>query len=301
MSGACGLARGRRQPGHQRLQHLFDIEPGLGRDQHRVRGVEPDHILDLLADPLGLGRRQVDLVQHRHDLVPGLDRLIDIGEGLRLDPLARIDDQQRALAGGERAADLVGEIDMARRVHQIEDIALAVLRPVFEAHGLRLDRDAALALQLHIVEHLLAHLARLEPAASLDQPIGEGRLAVVDMRDDREIADMRERRHASAEHKGPPAAGSTRAAVGGHKEGDAQCRAPGPQRRADCRSSPVPPPRPAVQKFHRRQMQRVQCPNGNGKRLQRPHQYSFAHLGYAHGEPTDLGPGRRTTSSGREH
>jgi hypothetical protein len=33
----------------------------------------------------------------------GIDRLIDIGEGLRLDALARIDHQQRAFAGGEAA------------------------------------------------------------------------------------------------------------------------------------------------------------------------------------------------------
>jgi hypothetical protein len=45
-------------------------------------------------------------------------------------------------------------------------MGLAVLGAVFEAHGLRLDRDAALALELHIVEHLLAHLARFEPAAA---------------------------------------------------------------------------------------------------------------------------------------
>ena len=84
---------------------------------------------------------------------------------------------------------------MTRRVHQVEDISLAVLGAVFEAHGLRLDRDAALALELHVVEHLLAHLARFEAAASLDQPIGEGRLAVVDMRNDREITDVAERGH----------------------------------------------------------------------------------------------------------
>src|SRR5208282_5981660 len=87
--------------------------------------------------------------------------------------------------------------DVARRVHQIEDIGLAVPGAVFEAHGLRLDCDAALALELHIVEHLLAHLARLEPAASLDQPIGQSRFAVIDMRDDREIADTAEGGHAS--------------------------------------------------------------------------------------------------------
>src|SRR6516165_1158869 len=175
--------------------------------------------------------------------MPGLDRLVNIRQSLRLDPLARIDNQQRALAGRERAADLVGEIDVARRVHQIEDIGLAILRAVFEAHGLRLDRDAALALELHIVEHLLAHLARLEPAASLDQPIGEGRLAMVDMRDDREIADAAEGGHSRRNMGfGPPwinATGSTvRATVTTPRAG---CRARAPPQRVGCRSSQVPP------------------------------------------------------------
>jgi hypothetical protein len=87
---------------------------------------------------------------------------------------------------------------MAWRVHQIEDIGLTVPGTVFETHSLRLDRDTALALELHIVEHLLAHLTRLQPAASLDQAIGQSRLAVVDMRDDREISDMAEGSHADA-------------------------------------------------------------------------------------------------------
>ncbi len=39
-------------------------------------------------------------------------------------------------------------------------------------------------------EHLLLHLARLEAAGGLDQPVGERRLAVIDMGDDREIADV---------------------------------------------------------------------------------------------------------------
>ena len=80
-------------------------------------------------DPLGLGGGQVDLVEDRHDLEPGIDRLIDIGQGLGFDALAGIDHQQRAFAGGQAAADLIAEVDMARRVHQVEDIGLAVLRP----------------------------------------------------------------------------------------------------------------------------------------------------------------------------
>ena len=101
--------------------------PVLAEISSASRGVEPDHVLDLLLDLVGLGRRQVDLVEDRHDLVVVVDRLVDIGEGLRLDALGRVDHQQRALAGGQATADLIGEVDMAGRVHQVEDIGLAVL------------------------------------------------------------------------------------------------------------------------------------------------------------------------------
>ena len=79
---------------------------------------------------------------------------------------------------------------MAGRVDQVEDVVLAVVGLVVEAHGLRLDGDAALALDVHVVEHLLLHVARLEPAGRLDQAVGQRRLAVVDMGDDGEIADV---------------------------------------------------------------------------------------------------------------
>lgn len=79
---------------------------------------------------------------------------------------------------------------MARRVHQIELIGLAVLGFVFQAYSLRLDSDAALALDLHIVEELFLHFALFKPAAELDQAVGQSRFAMVDMRDNREVADM---------------------------------------------------------------------------------------------------------------
>ncbi len=101
------------------------------------------------ADLLGLGAGQVDLVDHRDDLVIVLDRLIDIGERLRLDALRRVDDEQRAFARGEAAAHFIGEIDMARRVHQVERVALPV-----EAHGLRLDGDPPLFLDVHVIKDL---------------------------------------------------------------------------------------------------------------------------------------------------
>ncbi len=52
-----------------------------------------------------------------------------------------------------------------------------------------LDGDAALALEVHGVEDLRLHLARLQRAGDLEEAVCERRLAVVDVRDDREVAD----------------------------------------------------------------------------------------------------------------
>ncbi len=83
---------------------------------------------------------------------------------------------------------------MAGRVHQIQRVGVAVLRRIAQPHRLRLDGDAAFLFQLHIVEHLLAHVARRHRAGGLDQAIGQRAFAVIDMRDDRKIPDQRKRR-----------------------------------------------------------------------------------------------------------
>ena len=87
---------------------------------------------------------------------------------------------------------------MAGGVHQVELIGLAVLGGVVEAHGLGLDGDPALLLDVHVIKDLLGHLARGEPAGELDQPVSEGRLAVVDMGNDRKIADLGKVSHHAA-------------------------------------------------------------------------------------------------------
>ena len=79
---------------------------------------------------------------------------------------------------------------MAGGVDQVELVGLAVLRLIVQPHRLRLDGDAALALDVHRVEHLLLHLPVGQAPGELDQPIRERRLAVINMGDDREIADM---------------------------------------------------------------------------------------------------------------
>jgi hypothetical protein len=79
---------------------------------------------------------------------------------------------------------------VARRVDQVQLVVLAVARRVAHAHGVELDRDPALALEVERVEHLGLHLALLQHARVLDQAVGERRLAVIDVGDDAEVPDM---------------------------------------------------------------------------------------------------------------
>ena len=64
----------------------------------RIARVEADDVGDLLAHAPGLGSGQIDLIEHEDDLVIGVQRKIGVGKRLCLDPLARIDQQQRAFA-----------------------------------------------------------------------------------------------------------------------------------------------------------------------------------------------------------
>src|SRR5262249_5196194 len=179
----------------------------LRADARGVRGIDADDLFDLAAHLLRVGRRQVDLVDDRHDLEALLDGGVAVGDALGFDALRGIHHEQRAVARGERARDLVGEVDVARSVDHVELVALAIPRLVVERDALRLDGDAAFALELHGVEHLILHLARLEAAGELDQAVRQRGLAVIDVSNDRKITyephDVRGRTQ-----EGYPAAGA---------------------------------------------------------------------------------------------
>ncbi len=52
------------------------------------------------------------------------------------------------------------------------------------------DGDAALALDIHGIEHLLLHFAHTQATAQLNHAVSQGGLTVINMRDDGEVADM---------------------------------------------------------------------------------------------------------------
>lgn len=52
-----------------------------------------------------------------------------------------------------------------------------------------LDRDTALALEIHIIERLRLEFTLLECSCDLHETIGKSRLTMIDMGDDTEVAD----------------------------------------------------------------------------------------------------------------
>ena len=80
---------------------------------------------------------------------------------------------------------------MAGSVDQVELVHVAVVSQMIQPDRVRLDGDAALALEIHCIQHLLHHLALRKRAGHFQQTVRQRRFAVIDMRDDREVADER--------------------------------------------------------------------------------------------------------------
>ena len=75
-------------------------------------------------------------------------------------------------------------------VDDIEGVVLPIARTVGERHALRLDGNAAFAFQVHGVEDLGFHFALAQATTQLDKTIGERRLTVIDMGDNRKISNQ---------------------------------------------------------------------------------------------------------------
>ena len=172
------------------LEQLMDAVARLARDAHSVVAGNGEAFLDLVLGALDIGRRQVDLVDCREDLKAGVHGEKGVGHRLRLDALRGVDHEHRALACGKRTGHLVGEVNVTRGVDEVELVALTIVGHVLHAHGLALDGDAALALDVHRVEQLSLHVAMRHGVRLLENAVGHSRFAVVDMGDDGEVSDV---------------------------------------------------------------------------------------------------------------
>ena len=184
---AVGIALGRRDALDQRLQQLGHALAGLGADLHGIGGIDTDDLFDLLGDLVGIGGREVDLIDDGQDFDALLERRVAVGDALGLDTLGGVDDQQGAIARGQRARHFIREVHVPGRVDHVELVLLAILRRVVQGDARGLDGDSPLALELHGIQDLRLHFAVLQTAAELDQPVGQGGLTVIDVGDNRKV------------------------------------------------------------------------------------------------------------------
>ena len=113
------------------------------------------------------------------------------GLGLGLDAGDGAEHADAAVEDAEAALDLGREVDVAGRVDDV-DLSATPLGP---RRGRR-DRDAALALLGHVVGRGRAVVDVADPvdtAREVEDPLGRGRLAGVDVGDDPDVADPLDR------------------------------------------------------------------------------------------------------------
>ena len=122
------------------------------------------------------------------------ERLAQHHAGLGHRALGGVDEEQAPVRHAEDALDLAAEVGVPGRVDDVE------LDPVVPDRGrLREDRDSLLALEVVGVHDQLADLlVRREDVRLLQQRVDQGGLAVVDVGDDRDVAEVGSARCAAA-------------------------------------------------------------------------------------------------------
>src|SRR5580704_16044562 len=78
---------------------------------------------------------------------------------------------------------------MPRRINQIRAVFMSIRSVVMQPDTLSLNRNPALALQIHRVEHLRLHLPLRKRPSKLQQTVRKRRFPMVNMRDNAKISD----------------------------------------------------------------------------------------------------------------
>ena len=166
------------------VDHTLERAFGTDRQLHDCgTGLEPvaDHVhgaIEVRADPVHL----VDEADPRHVVLVGLP---PHGLGLRFDTGDGVEDSDGAVEHAKRPLDLDGEVDVPRRVDDVDPVV-----PPPAGRGSRSDGDTAFLLLDHPVHGCgaLVDLTHLVVAARVVQdPLGRGRLTSVDVRHDPDV------------------------------------------------------------------------------------------------------------------
>jgi len=181
------VALGRRDAFDDGAQDFVDAFAGASRRANDFLAFAAEEFDDFVLHLLGAGIDHVAFGEHGDDFQVVLNGHVEIADGLRLYALRGVDEQEAAFASGNAARHFVGEVDVSRRVDEVEHVGFAVER-ILHLDGVALDGDAALTFQIHVVEHL--PLGDLDGLRALKQAVGQGGFAVVDVRNYTKVSDV---------------------------------------------------------------------------------------------------------------
>ena len=202
-----GLRRRRRHVGEDRLEQRRHVGAALGvvgaRPALQRRGVDDrevelrvagaelvEQVEGLVDDPRRAAPGPVDLVDHHDGLQTLGERLARDEACLRHRSLDRIDQQQHAVHHGQHPLDFPAEVGVPGGIDDV-DARAAIL----DGAVLGEDGNATLALDVVGIHDALAEpLVGGKGARLLQQAVDQRGLAVVDVRDDGDVADRRGRR-----------------------------------------------------------------------------------------------------------
>ena len=189
LQGSVLVAFGCGNALHDGFEDLFHALTRAARGGDDFVVVASQQVDDLVLDLLDHGRFHVDFVDHRDDLQVVPEGEVEVRDGLCLNALCGVDDEQGSFARGDGSRNFVGEVHVTGGVDQVEDILLSAAL-VFHLDGVALDRDALFAFQFHVVEYLRLQFALGYGVGRFQEAVGEGALAVVDVGYDTEISDV---------------------------------------------------------------------------------------------------------------
>ena len=141
-----------------------------------------DHVEDLV----GTGVFAVDLVDHHHRLEAVLHRFAEDEFGLGLRSLVSVNHKQHAIDHLHDAFHFPAEVGVPRGVDDVDVVFVPLERGI-----LRADCDPLFFLEIHRVhDPLLELLVGLKGSRLTEQLVNQGGLAVVDVGDDSDVANI---------------------------------------------------------------------------------------------------------------
>ena len=157
-----------------------------------VRGAEAvEQVEGLVEHPARARAGAVDLV-HDHDrLEAHRERLLGDEARLRHRAVHRVHQDQHRVDHRQHALDLASEVGVARGVDDVDAVFLAVRRGPADGGVLGKDGDATFLFQVVAVHHAFGgDRALAEGARLLEQLVNKSGLAVVDVGDDGDVAEL---------------------------------------------------------------------------------------------------------------